>query len=450
MMTSLKLHRHLFLTAALCASPWAIRAQSDFNVLHTFPSAGPHFPMCTLVETSPGIFYGTTSAGPGSGVPGDLFGIDSSGNIRYLHAFDGATEGNLPEDTLLQAFDGTLYGITIGGGSGQNGTIFKSDLAGNVSVLYSFSAQPNTITPYSLIQTPKGVLYGTLSSFDPSVPSQVYVLNRSGQPVTLHAFKGTEGAPAGPLTFASDGNLYGLSNNGSVYRITPSGKFTTIYTFTGNDGATPIGNLSQAGNGRLYGVNAFGGANNYGTLFSVSLAGSFRLEHTFTGGADGGFPLTGTARADDGNVYGTTGLVPGTDFQITTAGQFTTLATMGPGGNPNFTSPAVIQGSDGLLYGVQTTFGGTVYTLNAGLAPPKPAVITFRPSSGPVGTAVLIVGGNLLGATAVSFNGTAAGFRVASAKSIYTVVPPGATTGPISVETPNGGTSTTSAFTVTP
>ncbi len=446
MMTTLKPMRNLALVVGLCAGQSAIHAQVVFDVLHAFTSEGPHFPECTLVETSPGTYFGTTSAGPGTTAAGTLFRIDSSGNLTYAHAFNGATEGQEPAGALLQAQDGGLYGVASGGGAGQNGTIFRSDLGGNLTVLYSFPGPTNTVYPYSLIQTTDGTIYGTFGSSG-TLPSQVYRLNTSGQPVTVYAFPAGEG-PAGPLMQASDGNFYGLNSNGSVYDLTRAGAFTTIYTFSGTDGYDPIGNLAQASNGRLYGVNAFGGANNFGTLFSVSLDGGFRLEHPFTGGADGGFPLTGTASADDGNVYGTTGLIPGTVFEIDTAGTFTTLVTMGFGGNPNFLSPAVLQGSDGKLYGVQTTLGGNVYSLDVGLAPPQPRIVTFQPSSGPAGTMVGISGNYVLGATSVTFNGTSAKFGVTSSHFIYAVVPAGATSGPIAITTPNGTATSGSSFTV--
>jgi uncharacterized repeat protein (TIGR03803 family) len=401
-----------------------------------------------LAETSPGLFYGTTSAGPGTDAAGTLFRVDSSGNLKYLHAFNGSSEGNEPYGTLLQASDGNLYGVALLGGAGQNGTIFKSDLAGNLTVLYTFPSQTDVVTPYSLIQAADGSIYGTFFSLGPVI-SQVYRLSKSGQPVAVYTFAEGDG-PNGPVIEASDGNLYGLNSNNSIFRLTPSGQFTTIYALSGNDGYDPIGNLTQAGNGRLYGVNAFGGADNFGTLFSVSLSGSFRVEHAFTGGADGGFPLTGTARADDGAIYGTTGLEPGTVYRIDSTGQFTTEVTFGLGGNPNFPSPGVLQGSDGKLYGVQTTFGGTVYSLDVGLPAPSPLIVTFQPSSGPVGTVVEIPGDNLLGATSVTFDGVAATqFEVTSAHSVFAVVPPNATSGPIEITTPNGSATSKDSFQVT-
>src|SRR5207249_9638975 len=65
-------------------------------------------------------------------------------------------------------------------------------------------------------------------------------------------------------------------------------------------------------------------------------------------------------------------------------------------------------------------------------------ISSFTPSSGPVGTSVTIGGTNFMGATAVTFNESAASFTVTSDTAIQTTVPAGATTGPLSVTTPAG------------
>jgi len=85
--------------------------------------------------------------------------------------------------------------------------------------------------------------------------------------------------------------------------------------------------------------------------------------------------------------------------------------------------------------------------LDAGLPPPKPSVGLFVPSSGSAAQRILLWGRNLLGATAVAFNGTAAAqFQVASNQGIWVDVPPGATIGPITVTTPNGSYTTPQTF----
>src|SRR2546428_3429947 len=95
------------------------------------------------------------------------------------------------------------------------------------------------------------------------------------------------------------------------------------------------------------------------------------------------------------------------------------------------------------------TFTGWEGGATAG-APPAPTLTSFTPTNGPVGTSVTISGTNFTGATAVTFNGVSASFSVTSATAIQATVPPGATTGPLSVTTPGGTATNTTNFTVIP
>ncbi len=97
---------------------------------------------------------------------------------------------------------------------------------------------------------------------------------------------------------------------------------------------------------------------------------------------------------------------------------------------------------------VVTTAGGTatgpMFTVTKSL----PTIASFTPASGGVGTAVTVTGSNLTGASALRFNGTPARFTVLSATSIVTGVPSGATSGVLSVVTPDGTATSSTAFSV--
>src|SRR5205807_1967504 len=118
--------------------------------------------------------------------------------------------------------------------------------------------------------------------------------------------------------------------------MTPSGAFTTLYSFNAtskttpypnSDGATPVAGLLQASDGNLYGTARFGGANGTGTIFKITPAGAFTLLHSFSAAtstntnADGAYPWAALIQASDGNFYGTTLLGGangnGTIFRIT-------------------------------------------------------------------------------------------------------------------------------------
>jgi len=117
----------------------------------------------------------------------------------------------------------------------------------------------------------------------------------------------------------------------------------------------------------------------------------------------------------------------------------------------------VLQGSDGTLLGVTyggatvsqgQTANGVVFTLDAGLTAPLPAIVNFVPNSGTAGTKVTLHGSHFIGTTQISFNGTSATFRMLNTGNIRTTVPAGATTGPISVTNPGGTTQSQQSFTV--
>lgn len=81
--------------------------------------------------------------------------------------------------------------------------------------------------------------------------------------------------------------------------------------------------------------------------------------------------------------------------------------------------------------------------------PSPPSIISFIPTSGPIGTPVVITGSNFTGATSVTFNGTPALVFIVDADSqITATVPIGATTGKIAVTTPIGTGQSSTDFTV--
>jgi uncharacterized repeat protein (TIGR03803 family) len=121
-----------------------------------------------------------------------------------------------------------------------------------------------------------------------------------------------------------------------VFKIAAGGKLTTLHSFAGPDGSDPFG-LIQATNGDFYGTTAYGAANRTcgrpgcGTIFKITPAGKLTTLYSFcsqTGCTDGSHP-SGLIQGVDGNFYGETGSGGiqnyGTLFKITPAGKLTTL-----------------------------------------------------------------------------------------------------------------------------
>jgi uncharacterized repeat protein (TIGR03803 family) len=248
--------------------------------------------------------------------------------------------------------------------------------------------------------------------------------------------------------------------NAGIFRLTPGGSFSWVLPSftTGSYGVYFDIGLIQAGNGKFYGTLPQGGSADAGTIYEATMDGKIRTIHEFDK-PNVGIPEE-LLEASDGMLYGTAQGEYKSGFNGHSSifrlnpytGEFTTLYSF-LDSSLGECACYMTQGTDGKLYGV-TSFAGTyglgsVFVLDAGLPPPKPLVSLLVPQSGSVGQQILLWGRSLLGATSVSFNGTAATqFTVASHQGIWANVPPGATTGPISVTTPNGTYVTTQSFTV--
>jgi uncharacterized repeat protein (TIGR03803 family) len=374
-------------------------------------------------------------------VPGMVAPSAQAQTFTTLHNFNG-TDGNGPEAGLVQAINGSLYGTTQAGGANNNaacapfftgcGAVYKITPSGTLTTVYSFCAQSNCTDgdwPNGLVQATNGDFFGTtylggVNCSGNGGCGTVFKITPSGTLTTLYSFCAqtncTDGdLPGGnggdELVQGTDGDFYGTTGygggngtgTGTVFKITPSGTVTTLYSFCAQtnctDGNGPLAGLVQATNGDFYGTTAGGGANNYGTVFKITSSGALTTLHSFDG-TDGGFPEAGLVQSTDGKFYGT---------------------TSGGGGASGY---------------------GSVFRLSVGLGP----FVESLPASGKVGAAVKILGSKLARATSVTFNGTAAVFTVVSSTQITTTVPAGAATGRIKVVTPGGTLSSNVPFRVRP
>lgn len=153
------------------------------------------------------------------------------------------------------------------------------------------------------------------------------------------------GSTSATLIQATNGNLYGTTeregtnSSGTIFQITPSGQFITLYNFCSlpscADGQNPYGGVVQGPDGNLYGTTNLGGANYGGTVFQLTLEGTLNTLYSFcsqAGCADGQFPEDGITIGADGNYYGTTytggAYSLGTLFQLTTAGALNVLYSL--------------------------------------------------------------------------------------------------------------------------
>ena len=453
-----------------------ISAQT-FTTLFSFDYTDGGYPASAgLVQAANGDGYGTTSFGGASG-GGTVFKMTPTGMLTTIYNFcsqSACADGTAPTGGLVQATNLDFYGTTSIGGAGDDGgigggTVFKITPSGTLTTLYSFCSQSNCTDgaePMAgLVQGTNGDFYGTTSNGGAYDNGTVFKIAPSGTLTTLYSFcaqsECTDGAePLAGLVQATNGDFYGTTKNygangggGTVFKITPSGTLTTLHSFCAEsgcaDGANPYAALVEAANGDFYGTTYGGGApSEGGTVFRITPSGTLTTLHRFCAQSacrDGKSPYAGLVQATNGDLYGTTehggASGDGTVFKITPNGALTTLRSFcAQSGCTDGTNAdaGLLQGTNGDFYGT-TEYGGangygTVFSLSVGLGP----FVKTLPTSGKVGAAVKILGSNLTGATAVTFSGVAAVFKVVSKSEITTTVPAGAPTGTVQVVTPSG------------
>jgi uncharacterized repeat protein (TIGR03803 family) len=395
----------------------------SYIVLHSFDAGdGYGYEPSALVEATDGNFYGTTSIGGSTNEcylgDGTVFEITPTGAFTIIYSFNSHCEnfcndGANPEAPLIQATDGNLYGTTQVGGDYGVGTVFKITPSGTEAVVYNFcpGGPQNSCADGDNPETP--LVQGTDSNFygtnlgGTNDDGTIFKVTPSGALTTLYNLDVGDSPEFAGLTQGADGNLYGTTfyggtnNNdncgygcGTVFKITPSGTLTTLYSFCSQagcaDGDGPLGGVVQAGDGNFYGTTWGGGASNSGTVFRITPTGTLTTLYSFCsqpGCTDGEGPSAGLVQASDGNLYGTTEI---TIFKITTSGTLTTLygfcsqsgCTDGEGPTEG---RGLIQASDGNFYGTTVVGGaygyGVIFRLSGPGSPPQRPAQKAKPAT---------------------------------------------------------------------
>lgn len=465
-----------------------ITPQGAMTVLYNFETTHGKFPYGGLTLGTDGNLYGTTSIG-GSNNQGVVFQITPAGQLTVLHNFTGG-DGSAPYAPPIQATDGNFYGTTVAGGANSHGSVYKMTPSGTVTTLHSFDLTTDGAQPFApLVQGNDGSFYGMTYNGAGSVRyGVVFKVTSKGSFKVLHVFGLSDGADAyGPLVLGKDGNFYGATFNGGtvgdgvVFKMTAAGALTVLHSFTpATDGATPYGGLVQATDGNFYGAAYVGGTKNHGTIYRVTPSGTFSTRYNFDG-TSGGAPMITLLQHTTGTFYGDTfsGGTHSTGTFYSLKASLTPYAALLPASGKVGKTIGIL--GQGFNTATGVSFNGTAGTFNVSsdtfltakvpagattgivtVAIPSgnlksrisfrvtPSIKNFTPTQGPVGTPVAITGVSLTQASKVTFGGVkATTFVVNSDTKVTANVPTGAKTGKIAITTP-GGTATSSAvFTVT-
>lgn len=320
---------------SFCGTVYRMTTDGQANVLYRFAGGSDGAsPDSALVNVN-GTLYGTTSAG-GSGCNGKgcgtVYSVSKSGTEKVLYRFSGGSDGAHPRSRLTNV-NGTLYGTTeFGGANNCNrdvisgcGTVYSIQTSGAEHVLYRFKNTSDGAYPTAGVVNVDGALYGTTSVGGSAKGCYkqgcgiVYTVTTDGSEKVLYRFTGVpDGSwPAADLIDVG-GMLYGTTttggtlNKGTAFRVSTSGAESVLHDFgKGQGGTDPAGPLTYIKQ-RFYGIASHGGSfggpchtGGCGTVYALSVRGSERVLHVFTGSSDGCLPNSGLFDAND-TLYGVT------------------------------------------------------------------------------------------------------------------------------------------------
>ncbi|HUZ93618.1 MAG TPA: choice-of-anchor tandem repeat GloVer-containing protein [Edaphobacter sp.] len=306
-----------------------------------------------------------------------------------------------PSTVAVPGGESQTFMATVIGGGNVTWSVEEGATGGTISNEGIYTA-PNQSGTYHVIAT---------NSSDTSQSAMATVNVVAGPSITiLHSFNHTtEGAnPWAAPVFGSDGNLYGvteaggdlscgyissLAGCGTIYKSDTSGNVTTLYSFSGTDGAYPVASLTQTPSGVWYGTTVYGGLNTSecaaggtstpagcGTVFNFSAAAGFTSIYSFGPFSSplGVGPDASLAEDSSGVLYGanevgantsctgTLGAVAqsgcGSIFSVDTSNAFAPLHTFS-GSEGAYPAGGLLRLSDGDFYG--TTAGGGVLTCSS-------------------------------------------------------------------------------------
>jgi uncharacterized repeat protein (TIGR03803 family) len=268
----------------------------------------------STVGFSQGTFWGMTILG-GGGDYGVIYKTDNSGNnFVVAKVISTDANGKEPAAELFEASNGLFYGILRRGGLNNGGTLFEFNPETNeLTKKVDFNQVNGYIASHHMVEHPNGKIYGTLRMGGTHDNSGVLF---SYDPLT-GTFEKKIDFDANPvrlpqgLTLAPNGKFYGVAGNedpsswGSIYEYDPETNVVTrkIKFTSYSNGIDPTGYMTIGPNGNLYGLNTSGGASEKGTIFEYNYQTNTYTKRADVG-ADNAFPYGSLTLASNGKFYG--------------------------------------------------------------------------------------------------------------------------------------------------
>lgn len=271
------------------AGKWTFKTLYSFNL-----SGDGYYPMACLVFDQAGNLYGTTYQGGTSNL-GTVFELTPDGSGGWtetiLHSFSATGDGSYPLAPVIFDSVGNLYGTTSSGGTSHRGTVFELSPSGSTwteTILYNFTGlNGDAAAPEAgVVFDPAGNLYGTTVSGGKGAQGTAYKLSPGvgfWTETTLHSFlvNGHDGYnPLATLVIDPAGNLYGTTANGGMegkgiaFELLPNGSMfrsLVLRSFSGaNDGSNPYSGVIRDSAGNLYGTTTKGGSANGGVVYRLT------------------------------------------------------------------------------------------------------------------------------------------------------------------------------------
>ena len=448
------------------------------TILYQFDTTHGSTPNGGLVLGVDGNFYGTTQLG-GANSYGNIFKITPAGVLTVLYSFTGNADGGYPVAPLTLASNGLFYGTSY------PGVAFKMTPAGKFTIINKIP----TTTYGALLQANDGNFYGVTEFAGTYSAGTVYKI-AGNKVTTLYSFDGPHGSyPTGGVVQGADGYLYGTTtaggstNAGVIYKITTAGALTVLVNFDNVhtlNGYQSFAGLVAGSDGNLYGPTIWGGNNGDGVIFQMTTGGAYTPLSSFiealtdgaystpmqhTNGTIFGLNKRGGVKGDGGIYSLETGLPPfilmpstlgpvGKSVGILGQG-FTGTSSVEFNGTPasfhvvsdSYLTATVPSGETGFVR-VNTASGDLV---SGKIFKVTPVLKTITPTSGAVGTSVVLTGTGLIQSQKITLGGVqVTSFTVNSDLQVTIRVPAGAKTGKLVVTTPGGTASNPTVFTVTP